>query len=44
MNVMDEITEFFLYVFDLAMNILTLGAWSAWQGSKVPEVKVKKTL
>lgn len=39
---MDALTVYFLHCFDLFMNLVTFFKWSEWQGSKVPEVKVKE--
>jgi len=38
----DLIIEFVLSVFDGVMDVLTLGAWTRWQGSRVPNLRVTK--
>lgn len=42
MNIQDRMMELFLSAFDGVMNVVTLGAWSRWQGSRVPDLKVKE--
>jgi len=42
MNVQDLIIEFLLSVLDGVLDVVTFGAWSRWQGSRVPNIKVKK--
>ena len=40
MNLQDRFVELFLAAFDRLMNLVTFGAWSRWQGSRV-EYKIK---
>lgn len=38
---MKFLIELFLHIFDGVMNVITRSRWSRWQGSKVPNVKIK---
>jgi hypothetical protein len=40
MNLKDRITELALMWFDGLMDLVTLGKWSRWQGSRVVSFKV----
>jgi hypothetical protein len=37
----DLLIEFVLQMFDGVVDVFTLGAWSRWQGSRIPNLKVK---
>ena len=39
---MNAALEFILCMFDAWLDVFTLGGWSRWQGSKVPQIRVKK--
>ena len=42
MNFMDHVIEYLLRALDGVLDVVTLGRWSAWQGEKVPSIRVKK--
>lgn len=39
---MNEIIMFLLAMLDGVLDVVTLGRWSAWQGSRVANVRVKR--
>jgi len=39
---MNDIIEFLLHMLDGVLDVITLSAWSRWQGLKVPNIKVKR--
>jgi hypothetical protein len=44
MNIQDRIMEPILAAFDRLMDLITFGAWSRWQGSRVVDLVVNKEL
>lgn len=42
MNLKDRLVELLLAAFDRFMDVITLGAWSRWQGSFIPNLKAKE--
>jgi Cu/Ag efflux pump CusA len=42
MNFMDHVIEYLLRTLDGVLDVVSLGGWSRWQGSKVANVKVKE--
>ena len=44
MNIQDRIMETILAAFDRLMDLVTVGAWSLWQGSRVTDLIVNKEI
>lgn len=40
----DRIMEILLSAFDGVLNLVTLGAWIRWQGSRIPNLKIVKSI
>lgn len=42
MDLQDRIVEFVLPIVDWAINFVTFGAWSRWQGTRAANYEIKE--